>query len=106
MADNLILLRSILFTASFPGDIREMAKQYEGRLPNKDEIEQIYAKFDKINQNLYECGEPLLKRRKYLYTCGNEDADKSMNYCLNFANGQETLADYDSFVCAVLVETT
>ncbi len=104
VADNLILLRSILFTANFPDDIREIAKQHEGRLPNKDEIEQIYAKFDEINQNLYECGEPLLKRGKYLYTSGDENADKAMNYCLNFATGQESLADCDSFVCAVLVE--
>ncbi|MBR1605541.1 MAG: hypothetical protein IJ660_05500, partial [Alphaproteobacteria bacterium] len=101
---NLILLRSILFTSNFPDDIREMAKQYEGRFPNKDEIEQIYAKFKEINQNLYECGEPLLQRKKYLYTSGDEKADKMMNYCLNFANGQDSLADCDSFVGAVLVE--
>ncbi|MBQ8464748.1 MAG: hypothetical protein IJ545_01925 [Alphaproteobacteria bacterium] len=106
VADNLILLRSILFTSNFPDDIREMAKQYEGRFPNKDEIEQIYAKFKEINQNLYECGEPLLQRKKYLYTSGDEKADKMMNYCLNFANGQDSLADCDSYVAAVLVEKT
>lgn len=104
VADGLVLLRSILFSSNFPDDIREMAKQYEGRLPNKAEIEQIYAKFNEINQNLYECGEPLLQRWKYLYTSGDQNADKVMNYCLNFATGQTTLADCDSFVCAVLVE--
>lgn len=104
VADNLVLLRSIMFTSNFPDDIREMAKQYEGRFPNKDEIEQIYAKFNEINQNLYECGEPLLQRWKYLYTSGDEHADETMNYCLNFANGQDSLADCDSEVCAVLVE--
>lgn len=104
VTEDIVLLRSILFTSNFPGDIREMAKQYEGRFPNKVEIEQIYAKFNEINQNLYECGEPLLKRRKYLYTSGNEHDDKAMNYCLNFENGQKSYADCDSFVCAVLVE--
>lgn len=104
VADNLVLLRSILFTSNFPDDIREMAKQYEGRFPTEAEIEQIYTKFKEINQNLYECGEPLLQKRKYLYTSGDETADKSMNYCLNFANGQKSLADCDSYVCAVLVE--
>ncbi|MBR3662267.1 MAG: hypothetical protein IKN67_03180 [Alphaproteobacteria bacterium] len=104
VADNLILLRSILFTDNFPDDIREMAKQYDGRLPNKAEIKQIYSNFCRINQNLYECCEPLLRRWKYLYTSGDENADKAMNYCLNFATGQESLADCDSFVCAVLVE--
>jgi len=104
VADNLVLLRSILFTSNFPDDIREMAKQYDGRFPNKAEIEQIYTKFNEINQNLYECGEPLLKKWKYLYTSGDERADKTMNYCLNFATGQDSLADCDSFVCAVLVE--
>lgn len=104
VTEDLILLRSILFTSNFPDDIREMAKQYEGRFPNKAEIEQIYAKFNEINQNLYECGEPLLKRRKYLYTSGDVNADKTMNYCLNFATGQDSLADCDSFVGAVLVE--
>ena len=104
VADNLVLLRHILFTSNFPDDIREMAKQYEGRFPNKAEIEQIYAKFNEINQNLYECGEPLLRRWKYLYTSGDEHADKTMNYCLNFATGHDSLADCDSLVCAVLVE--
>lgn len=104
VAENLVMLRNILFSENFPDDIREMAKQYEGRFPNKAEIEQIYAKFNEINQNLYECGEPLLVRRKYLYTSGDEHADKVMNYCLNFANGQDSLADCDSFVGAVLVE--
>ncbi len=101
--DKLILLRNIFFTANFPDDIREMAKQYDGRFPNEEEIKQIYAKFNEINQNLYECGEPLLRKWKYLYTSGNEDADKRMNYCLNFATGQKSLADCDSLVCAVLV---
>ena len=104
VTDRLILLRSILFTANFPGDIREMAKQYEGRLPNEAEIKQIYAKFKEINQNLYECGEPLLARGKYLYTSGNEKDDKAMNYCLNFASGKESLVDCDSYAGAVLVE--
>ena len=104
VADNLVLLRSIFFTSNFPDDIREMVKQYEGCFPNKAEIEQIYAKFKEINQNLYECGEPMLKRRKYLYTSGDEKADKTMNYCLNFANGRDSIADCDSLVCAVLVE--
>lgn len=104
VADGLVLLRSILFSSNFPDDIREMAKQYEGRLPDKAEIEQIYAKFNEINQNLYECGEPLLKRWKYLYTSGDQNADKVTNYCLNFATGQTTFADCDSFVGAVLVE--
>ncbi len=104
VSDRLVLLRSILFTSNFPGDIREMAKQYEGRLPNEAEIKQIYAKFKEINQNLYECGEPLLEKRKYLYTSGDEGTDKMMNYCLNFASGQESLVDCDSFACAVLVE--
>lgn len=104
VADNLVLLRHILFTSNFPDDIREMAKQYEGRFPNKAEIEQIYAKFNEINQNLYECGEPLLQRRKYLYTSGDANADKTMNYCLNFATGHDSLADCDSYVGAVLVE--
>ncbi len=103
VTDRLILLRSILFTANFPGDIREMAKQYEGRLPNEAEIKQIYAKFKEINQNLYECGEPLLEKRKYLYTSGNEEDDKEMNYCLDFTTGEKSLADCDSYVCAVLV---
>lgn len=104
VTDNLILLRSILFTSNFPDDIREMAKQYEGRFPTEIEIRQIYAKFKEINQNLYECGEPLLKRQKYLYTSGDEKADKQMNYCLNFATGTKSLADCDGFVSAVLVE--
>lgn len=104
VTDNLVLLRHILFTSHFPDDIREMAKQYEGRFPNKAEIEQIYAKFNEINQNLYECGEPLLRKWKYLYTSGDRNADETMNYCLNFANGQDSLADCDSLVCAVLVE--
>ena len=104
VAENLVMLRHILFTSNFPDDIREMAKQYEGRFPNKAEIEQIYAKFNEINQNLYECGEPLLQRWKYLYTSGDERADETMNYCLNFANGQDSLADCDSEVCTVLVE--
>lgn len=104
IADGLVLLRNILFTQNFPDDIREISKQYEGRIPNKTELEQIYAKFNEINQNLYECGEPLLKRWKYLYTSGDDNADRIMNYCLNFANGQDSLADCDSFVCAVLVE--
>lgn len=106
VADNLVLLRSILFTSNFPDDIREMAKQYEGRFPNEAEIKQIYAKFNQINQNLYECGEPLLRRRKYLYTSGDEEADKVMNYSLDFADGKEALADCDSLVCAVLVAKT
>ena len=104
VTENLVMLRNILFSSNFPDDIREMAKQYEGRVPNKSEIEQIYAKFNEINQNLYECGEPLLIRGKYLYTSGDEDSDQTMNYCLNFANGQDSLADCDSFVGAVLVE--
>ena len=57
VSDNLILLRNILFTANFPDDIRRIAKQYDGRFPNEEEIKQIYAKFKEINQNLYECGE-------------------------------------------------
>ena len=105
VSENLILLRSILFTSNFPDDIREMIKQYDGRLPTETEIKQIYAKFKEINQNLYECGEPLLKKWKYLYSSGNKEADKAMNYCLNFANGEKSLADCDSSVCAVLVET-
>lgn len=104
VADNLVVLRNILFSSDFPDDIREMAKQYEGRFPNRAEIELIYAKFNEINQNLYECGEPLLKRVKYLYTSGDETADKTMNYCLNFATGQDSFADCDSLVGAVLVE--
>lgn len=104
VTDRLILLRSILFTSNFPDDIREMAKQYDGGFPNEAEIEQIYAKFNEINQNLYECGEPLLQQRKYLYITGDEEADKRMNYCLNFANGKKSIADCDSCVCAVLVE--
>ncbi|MBQ8480999.1 MAG: hypothetical protein IJ532_00495 [Alphaproteobacteria bacterium] len=104
VSENLVLLRRILFTSNFPDDIREMAKQYEGCFPTEPEIELIYAKFDEINQNLYECGEPLLKRRKYLYTTGDEDEDKSMNYCLNFANGQKSYADCDNMIGAVLVE--
>ena len=104
VAENLVMLRNILFSSHFPDDIREIAKQYDGRFPTKDELEQIYAKFNEINQNLYECGEPLLKRRKYLYTSGDERADEVMNYCINFADGQDSLADCDSFVCAVLVE--
>ena len=104
VTDRLVLLRSILFTSNFPDDIREMAKQYDGRFPNEAEIEQIYAKFNEINQNLYECGEPLLQRRKYLYTCGNENEDKCLNYCYNFATGKKSLADCDSYVSAVLVE--
>lgn len=106
VTDNLVLLRSILFTSNFPGDIREMAKQYEGRFPTEAEIEQIYAKFNEINQNLYECGEPLLQRWKYLYNSGDAKADLAMNYCLNFANGKKTYADCDSEICAVLVETS
>lgn len=104
VADNLVVLRHILFTPMFPDDIREIAKQYEGRFPTKDELRQIYDKFNEINQNLYECGEPLLSRRKYLYTSGDENADQIMNYCLDFKTGQETLADCDSYACAVLVE--
>ena len=104
VTDNLILLRAILFNSLFPDDIREIAKQYKGRFPTKAEIKEIYAKFDEINQNLYECGEPLLMRRKYLYTSGDEQEDEIMNYCLNFANGQDSYADCDSWVCAVLVE--
>lgn len=86
------------------GCLCAMAKQYEGRFPTKDEIEQIYAKFNEINQNLYECGESLLRRRRYLYTSGDEDADGKMNYCLDFATGQQSLANCDSVVGAVLVE--
>ncbi len=104
VADGLVLLRSILFTSNFPDDIREIAKQYEGRFPNEEEIKQIYAKFKEINQNLYECGEPLLRKWKYLYTSGDINADKIMNYCLNFADGQMSIADCDSLVCAVLLE--
>lgn len=104
VADNLVLLRYIQFTGNLPGDIREMAKQYEGRFPNKAEIELIYAKFKEINQNLYECGEPLLQRWKYLYTSGNKIADGTMYYCLDFANGQDSFAECDDSVCAVLVE--
>lgn len=103
VSENLVLLRSILFTANFPDDIRRIAKQYDGRFPNEEEIKQIYSKFKEINQNLYECGEPLLRRWKYLYTSGDEDADKRMNYCLNFATGQKSLSDCDGLVCAVLV---
>ena len=106
VTDDLVLLRSILFISNFPDDIREMAKQYEGRFPTESEIKQIYAKFNEINQNLYECGEPLLQRKKYLYTSGDEKADKVMNYCFNFATGQDSLADCDSHVAAVLVEKT
>lgn len=105
VSENLILLRNILFTSNFPDDIRKIAKQYDGRFPNEEEIKLIYAKFKEINQNLYECGEPLLRRWKYLYTSGDEDADKRMNYCLNFDTGQKSLSDCDGMVCAVLVAT-
>lgn len=104
ISDDLVLLRQILFNRQFPDDIREIAKQYEGRFPNEAEINLIYAKFDEINRNLYECGEPLLTRDKYLFTCGDKDEDEQMNWCLNFATGQRSYADCDSFVCAVLVE--
>lgn len=105
VTDNLILLRSILFVSNFPGDIREMAKQYEGHLPSKQELAQIYAKFKEINQNLYECGEHLLTKRRYLYTTGDLEEDNAMNRCLDFATGQDSLADCDSHVSAVLVES-
>jgi len=104
VAENLVLLRRILFVRHFPDDIRAMAKQYEGRFPTEDELRQIYAKFKEINQNLYECGEPLLLHDKYLYTCGNADEDERMNWCIHLGTGQKTYADCDSFVCAVLVE--
>lgn len=104
VAENLVLLRYILFTRHFPDDIRAMAKQYKGRFPTEAELLQIYAKFKEINQNLYECGEPLLLHDKYLCTCGNADEDVRMNWCIHLGTGQKTYADCDSFICAVLVE--
>ena len=40
VADNIVLLRGILFSSHFPDDIRAMAEQYEGRFPTEDELTQ------------------------------------------------------------------
>ncbi len=104
VSPTLTLLREIIVESDFPGDIRTYIKHFNGRLPNENEIKQIYAKRAMICNNLLECGEPLLQERRYLYTCGNLKKDRDYNYCLDFSTGEITIADCDSYVAAILVE--
>lgn len=104
VSENLTLLREIVISDLFPGDVRKLIKHFSGRLPTEDELRQIFEKRAMICNNLLECGEPLLRSARYLYTCGNEQEDRDYNYCLHFATGDDVLADCDSYVCAILVE--
>lgn len=100
--DKLIVLREMLFTWVLPGDIREISKQFPGRLPNEEEIRQIFAHRSSICNNLLELGEQPLLTRPYLFHKG-DGRDEDFNYCLNFSTGETTIADCDDCVAALLV---
>ena len=47
----------------------------------------------------------MLLRSEYLCTSGDEDEAKKYNFCMYFATGMKTYADYDEDICAVLVKS-
>ena len=100
--DNFIVLREMFFHNTLPGDIREISKQFPGRLPSEEEIRQIFIYRSSICNNLLELGEQPLLTRPYLFHKG-DGRDEDFNYCLNFSTGETTIADCDDSVSALLV---
>lgn len=97
--DKLIILREILFTGVLPGDIREISKQFSGRLPNEEEIKVIYNNRASICNNLLEMGEQPLLSDPYLF----HKEESGTDYCLNFSTGEMIIVDCDDCVAALLV---
>lgn len=100
--DGLIVLREILFNGAFPGDIREIIKQFPGRLPNESEMQLVFENRSSVCNNLLELGEQPLLERRYLYHKG-DGQDEVFNYCLDFHTGKLAIADCDDWVSAFLV---
>lgn len=101
--NKFVLLREIFLNRMLPGDICEIAKQFEGHLPTEEQIKKVFAHKDEISKMLDKIGEEPLDPREYLYTCGDAEKDATFNYCLNFENGNDYPADCDENVSAFLV---
>lgn len=102
ISDKLIVLREIFFYGTLPDDIREIIKQFSGRLPDEEEIRQIFAHRSSICNNLLELGEQPLLTKPYLFNKG-DGKDEVFNYCLNFSTGETIIVDCDDCVSALLV---
>ena len=97
--NKFVLLREIFLNRMLPGDICEIAKQFEGHLPTEEQIKKVFEHKDEISKMLDKIGEEPLDPREYLYV--KEGA--TYDYCLNFENGNDYPADCDENVSAFLV---
>ncbi|MBO7556608.1 MAG: hypothetical protein J6T72_04360 [Alphaproteobacteria bacterium] len=97
--NKFVLLREIFLTRMLPGDICEIAKQFEGHLPTEEQIKKVFEYKDEISKMLEIIGEEPLDPREYLYV----EEGATYDYCLNFENGNDYPADCDENVSAFLV---
>ncbi len=97
-----VLLR-VFFHKMLPGDIREVAKHFDGHLPNIDQLVYIYEHQNEISRRLEKIGEARLEKTNYLFTWDDESKDDEFNHCINFCNGHTHSADPDEEVSAFLI---
>lgn len=95
--NKFVLLREVFFEKMFPGDISEIAKQFEGHVPTEEQIRKVFEYKDQISRMLKKIGEAPLDAKEYLFTSNNFD------FLLNFSTGDSYPADCDENTYGFLV---